>query len=380
VEVDVMAGCLVGGIRAPVGKCGALSGARPGHLVPLVASEAVDRADKGPTVSTRWSYTRLTRHLGERTGGIDLAARRCRAENFDVGRTGAIGARTAGPDLALVIMSEKLTSGGAGSRLEQDVGRDPAPQGRVGSVESRAKEPVRGATAKVIGQKVLRPREQVEEKIRAAILSGELRSGERLPPESELARQFDVSRTTVREALRSLVTQNLIDKMPGVGGGNFVRSVDHRSLGNLLQESLHNLLQLGSLRADEVAMVRQYLEAPSARLAAEHRSEEDLASLRKIVDQQKTISVDDPEVPELDARFHAAIAKASGNRVLASFVHALHRETEPVHYLDLNPEVGRRTVRQHQKIVKAIAASDPDAAERAVIEHLTYLREHLFSQ
>lgn len=65
-----MAGCLVGGIRAPVGKCGALSGARPGHLVPLVASEAVDRADKGPTVSTRWSYTRLNGTSASAPGGL----------------------------------------------------------------------------------------------------------------------------------------------------------------------------------------------------------------------------------------------------------------------------------------------------------------------
>lgn len=232
---------------------------------------------------------------------------------------------------------------------------------------------------RVIGEKVLRPREQVEEKIRGAILSGELRSGERLPPEAELARQFDVSRTTVREALRSLAGQNLIEKTPGVGGGSFVRSVDHQSLGNLLQESLHNLLQLGSLRVAEVAMLRQYLEVPAARLAAVHRSEEDLALLQEIVERQKKISVDDPDVPDLDARFHAAIAKASGNRLLAAFVHALHRETEPMHYLDLSPDVGRATVRQHQKIVKAIAAADPDEAEQAVHAHLMYLREHVLS-
>ena len=61
-----------------------------------------------------------------------------------------------------------------------------------------------------IGRKVLRPRRQVEERIRSAILSGELRSGERLPSEAELARQFDVSRNTVREALHGLATQNLI--------------------------------------------------------------------------------------------------------------------------------------------------------------------------
>jgi len=230
---------------------------------------------------------------------------------------------------------------------------------------------------RIIGQKVLRPRAQVEEKIRSAIFSGDLRGGERLPSEDELGRQFGVSRTTVREALRSLCAQGLIRKSPGVKGGSFVQDVDYQSLGVLLQESLHVRLELGTLRPDEVAMVRQYLEVPAARLAAEHRSARDLAALREVVARQKSISVDDPEVPELDARFHTTIAAASGNRAVASFVSALHAETEPVHYLELSPEVGREAVRQHQAILAAIETGDPDAAERAMVEHLSYLRDHL---
>src|SRR5689334_18541438 len=87
-----------------------------------------------------------------------------------------------------------------------------------------------GATTRSIGREVVRPRQQVEDRIRQAILEGELKTGERLPSESELARQFAVSRTTVREALRALSTQNLIEKVPGAGGGSFVRAVDHQSL------------------------------------------------------------------------------------------------------------------------------------------------------
>lgn len=226
---------------------------------------------------------------------------------------------------------------------------------------------------------MVRPRQQVEEQIRSAILTGELRGGERLPPEAELARQFNVSRTTIREALRSLSTQNLITKTPGAKGGSFVASVDYQSLGTVLADSMHNLLTLGSIEFEEVANVRQLLEVPSARLAAIHRTEDDLDELRGIVDQQRTISVEDPLVPILDERFHIAIGRASENRVLASFVAALHHETEPVHYLDLSPEVGRTTVVQHQKIVKGIAARDPDRAEAAIVEHLTYIRKHILA-
>nr|WP_255497379.1 MULTISPECIES: FCD domain-containing protein [unclassified Mycolicibacterium] len=144
-------------------------------------------------------------------------------------------------------------------------------------------------------------------------------------------------------------------------------------------EAVDNLLALGSLRFDEVSDVRQYLEVPSVRLAAEHRSAQDLAELAAIVKKQKSASVDDPEIPDLDRQFHTLIAKASGNRVLASLVAALHHATEPVHYLDLSPEVGRETVRQHAKVLRAIDKQDADAAAAAITEHLTYLRHHIIA-
>ncbi|MCR1781293.1 FadR family transcriptional regulator [Nocardioides carbamazepini] len=230
---------------------------------------------------------------------------------------------------------------------------------------------------KVIGQKVMRPRQQVEETIRQAILSGELKSGELLPPEVELARQFNVSRTTLREALRVLTSQHLITKVPGARGGNFVQSVDYQSIGAAVIGAVDNLMALGNIEFDEVADVRQQLEVPSVRLAAAHRSDEQLAELTAIVDRQKSASVDDPDVADLDRQFHTLIATASGNRVLAALVAALHHVTEPVHYLDLSPDVGRTTVKQHQAILRAIAKGNGDAGEKAIVEHLTYLRKHI---
>jgi GntR family transcriptional repressor for pyruvate dehydrogenase complex len=227
-----------------------------------------------------------------------------------------------------------------------------------------------------IGHAVIRPRRQVEETIRAAILSGRIKSGEMLPPETELARQFNVSRATLREALRVLASQHLIARVPGARGGNLVQVVDHHSLGSVMIEAVENLLALGSLKFGEVADVRQCLEVPSVRLAATHRSDPDMARLSEIVARQKAALVSDPEVPDLDRQFHTLIAEASGNRVLAALVGALHHATEPVHYLDLSPEVGRETVRHHGAILHAIQRRDPDSAAVAVTRHLTYLRQH----
>ncbi|WP_037357267.1 FadR/GntR family transcriptional regulator [Amycolatopsis orientalis] len=234
-----------------------------------------------------------------------------------------------------------------------------------------------GRSTPVLGQKVLRPRQQVEEALQKAVLDGQLQTGDRLPPETELARQFSVSRPTIREALSALESRGLIRKVPGAGGGSFVQAVNHTALGQVVQESMHNLLRLGGLDFDEVAMVRQHLEAPAAVLAAQNRTDEDVARLREILAEQKRRTVDDPMIAELDAQFHVGIAKMSGNRVLAALIYALHRESEPVAYLDLSPKVGRETFAQHQRIVKAIENRDPEAAEKAITEHLTYLRAHL---
>ena len=156
-----------------------------------------------------------------------------------------------------------------------------------------------------------------------------------------------------------------------------MRAVDHKALGEVVQESMHNLLALGSVSFDEVAMARQFLEVPTAEQAALHRTEDDVAELRAIINEQRIRSVGDPDISELDAQFHIAVARMSGNRILASLVYALHRESEPVSYLDLSPEVGRSTYKQHQKIVNAIDNQDEHAAGEAITEHLTYLRAHL---
>ena len=190
---------------------------------------------------------------------------------------------------------------------------------------------------------VQRPRQQVEDQLRQAILSGALGIGKKLPPEAALAIEFGVSRTTVREALRSLASDGLIEKIPGAGGGSFVRSVDHHSLGAELSEDIENLLRLGSIEYGEVATVRRMLEVPAAREAALRRSEEDLAELDDILAEGKTLDVGDPRVMELDMRFHGVIAHASRNRVLAAFVFALHEVTEPVNHLYLTAETGRQT-------------------------------------
>jgi DNA-binding FadR family transcriptional regulator len=223
---------------------------------------------------------------------------------------------------------------------------------------------------------VLRPRQQVETQLRAAILGGVFERGQRFPSEAQLAEQFRVSRATVREALRALVEAGLISTVPGASGGSFVTYLDHHKLGDFVSERLANTLELGSITYDEVNGFRNLLEVPSARLAAVNRLPEHLDRLHDVIEREKSSSFDSPDVPNFNAEFHGIVAEASGNRLLATFVTALHRTTQPLGFIITSAEVGRDAVRHHIAIVSAIKAKDPDEAAKRMEYHLEYLREH----
>jgi DNA-binding FadR family transcriptional regulator len=225
-------------------------------------------------------------------------------------------------------------------------------------------------------RQVVRPRVQVEQQLREAILGGQFAQGEKLPPETELARQFGVSRPTVREALGALVSAGLIRKIPGMAGGSFVNGVNPDSLSQILRESMDTTLRLGTLHIGELTEVRRVLEVPSARLAAEHRRDSHVAEMRAIVQRQRTTTLDDPNIPNYDRAFHAAIGQASGNRLLAAFITAVHAATHPVEYLEVTREVARKTVKQHMAILAALEGGDPDKAAEAMEVHLNYVLRH----
>ncbi|MBA2691379.1 MAG: FadR family transcriptional regulator [Rubrobacter sp.] len=224
---------------------------------------------------------------------------------------------------------------------------------------------------------VRRAKEQVEVQLREAILSGTFSSGDRLPSEMELSQSFGVSRTTIREALGGLASAGLISKVPGASGGSFVRVVDHESLGLSLGRSIDDTLKFGSINFEEVNHVRRLLEVPSAREAARMRTEEDVEALRAIIERQKEAAIEDPEgMAGLDSGFHTRIAEASGNRVLASLVFALHSVIRQALFLNVTPEQGSTAVRQHINIARGITNGDADEAGRAMEDHLDYL-DHL---
>jgi GntR family transcriptional regulator, transcriptional repressor for pyruvate dehydrogenase complex len=224
-------------------------------------------------------------------------------------------------------------------------------------------------------QPVNRLRQQIEQQILEAIVSGQLADGDRLPSETELAERFGVARSTIREALNSLSSKGLIDKVTGVSGGSFIRLLDASRFAARLTELMRLVMLAGTADHHQLAAVREMVEVPACRLAAQHRTDAEAQRLLKITSAEKGLSPDDPSLADLDTEFHSIIAGASGNTILAAFVFALHAVAQPANRVPLDGGGRQVTAAHHVAIARAIERGDPEAAERAIRKHLAFLSQ-----
>jgi DNA-binding FadR family transcriptional regulator len=224
-------------------------------------------------------------------------------------------------------------------------------------------------------QRVRKAHEQVYDQLRELIMRGELARGQRLPTEAVLARDFGVSRGTVREALRVLAAQNLIRTAKGAGGGSFVTlpTVDHVS--EFLQANIGLLSEAREVAAEEMLEARELLEPFAARMAAERRSHAELEQLRACI-------IDDPlelgseQQFAHNAAFHTGLVEASGNTLLAIAAQPVFGILQTnLRRREIRPETLRQVNDDHRAILAAVEAGDADAAEERMREHLTMLRE-----
>jgi GntR family transcriptional repressor for pyruvate dehydrogenase complex len=161
----------------------------------------------------------------------------------------------------------------------------------------------------------IRPKErlyqEIVEQIQQQIVSGQLKPGDQIPAERELADQFGVSRTAVREAIKSLTEKGLIEVF--VGRGTFVT---HFSPDRLV-ESMTLLLRNERDRMESLTEAQAVLDVPIARLAARHRTPDIIDRLRVIVDRMERDAGAPEQLVEADEEFRAELARATGNPVLA---------------------------------------------------------------
>lgn len=225
-------------------------------------------------------------------------------------------------------------------------------------------------------RRVRRAYEQVADQLRGLIISGELALGARLSNENILARDFGVSRATIREALRVLAAQNLITTAKGAGGGSYVTrpTVDH--ISEFLRSSINLMTESRDLSLEELLEARDLLEVPAARLAAERRRDADLAVLEAAIDDEM-LQLPANEQFAINKDFHSTLIAACGNKLILIAAQPLFTVLQ-THLVRSN--LGRSfhsgIHEQHRAIAAAVAGGRPAEAEGEMRAHLDFLRPY----
>jgi DNA-binding FadR family transcriptional regulator len=216
--------------------------------------------------------------------------------------------------------------------------------------------------------------EEAAEQIAGKVRAGELRRGDKLPPERDLAVLMEISRPTLREAVRVLADAGVVDVRRGPGGGMFVA-------GDVVPVEL--VRERSSLRLEEVADVleaRRIIEPGVARLAARRATDADLASLERSIEEMRAIcqrgygNADEERFLQLDMQFHLGLARAAANPTVAVLMRSLLRQLEIARDMAMHlPLVPEWTIGIHEKTLEAVRGGDLERVDEVMDEHLGQL-------
>ena len=216
--------------------------------------------------------------------------------------------------------------------------------------------------------------DKVAEMMLETILSRKLKVGDRLPSERELGEQFGVSRTVVREAVRSLVAKGIIEVQSG--SGLRVSAVGPAAVS----ESMSLFLRGGTLDFEKVHEVRAFLEVHIAGLAAERATDADLERLREVHEHMSRETDDIEAAARDDLEFHRVIAGATQNDLYLLLMDSIGSALIDIRRENLGSGSAPATLEQHALILSSIASHDPPAAREAMQHHLDgvarWWREH----
>ncbi len=208
--------------------------------------------------------------------------------------------------------------------------------------------------------------EQIVQQVEDSILKGQLKPGDQLPAERDLAQRFGVSRTAVREAVKTLREKGLVEAYSG--RGTFVTN----GTSQAMRQSLDLMIRINPLEgAANLAELRLVLEPEIASLAAPRIEEQLLTTMREAVALMDR-NLNDPEAyVEADLDFHLALAEAAGNplilSLLDSIVGLLREQRSRIFNVKGGPERGQY---HHKRILAAIEQRDPEAARESMRAHL----------
>jgi GntR family transcriptional regulator, transcriptional repressor for pyruvate dehydrogenase complex len=240
--------------------------------------------------------------------------------------------------------------------------------------------------------------EQVAVQIQHHIQRQGLAPGSFLGREGDLAERFGVSRPTVREALKLLTGANLVRATKGPGGGIYVAHTAEQGMSRSLSDAIAMMLDTGAVSLEELLDARVMLEGPLAAAAAYQSDEAMLERLREAVRAERATrgvvgwvggrgapggpppaaAGDETALDAADREFHRTIAAAAGNRMMEALTGWVFDVLQPqLRALLHGAMIQSAIVEQHETLVTAIEKGDPARAERAMTDHLLYLRDVL---
>ena len=211
---------------------------------------------------------------------------------------------------------------------------------------------------------------QIVAHVRDALFAKELRPGDFLGTEKDLAERFGVSRIVARDALRTLEAQGIVDIKVGSGGGARIAQGNAR----LFAEALAVQLDLAGVSAGEIMDAQRAIECHAAELAAINATAEDHARLRELLADAERKIDDVPAFTRSSHEFHLAVAEASHNRVLVVQLISLQHVSWPRSNPTLTPKVKRRVNEVHRELLGLIEIRDAAGARRLMDDHVKMIR------
>jgi DNA-binding FadR family transcriptional regulator len=217
--------------------------------------------------------------------------------------------------------------------------------------------------------------QEVERQLRESIIEGVFKPGEKLPSERELVEQFQVSRVTVREALKNLERSGLIESRRGGNAGAYVCELN----ADAITENFLNLVRLGRATFNDLIEARIFIEPNTARAAALKRTSKNIADLKQLLDTATELTETScRQARLLNVSFHCEISKISQNPIVIFITESITHAYSEILIEKTSRTVGKEDVlelvRQHQEILKAIIDMDGAAAHEKTRLHLENTR------
>lgn len=227
--------------------------------------------------------------------------------------------------------------------------------------------------------KPIRPKkisEEIVEQIKVLISDGQLKPGERVPSERELATLLGVSRPSVREAIMVLEAMGLVESRQG--GGTFVLSLTEATLA----DPLTSMVEKNPKMLYALAEVRMGLETWSAYLAAERATDAEIEHMDELFQEMERQACKGGWKPDIDAKFHYAITAAAHNTIqvhVLNTIHGLFHTTIMVALMEFYQKEGYIDLltTHHRNILEAIREHNPDKAREAMREHLSLVMDKM---